>query len=321
MTRPLRPAGTSPLEGEDLRQLICVSVDIDSIAHYLALYGEAVDERADRALTAQTYGDGVRRFMELFDELDIPATFFAVGQDLEVPAAAEVLRSAAAAGHEIGNHTWSHPYDLVHRDPDGIRDEILRGHQAITEAHAAPAGFRAPGYNTSPAVLDTLRTLGYRYDASPLPSWPYLALKYAVMTAVRLRGGRSASIVGDPRMGFGHTAPWEDDDLVRIPCTVTRWTRLPVIGTSLVSLPPRLRRHLVRDAARRPFVSLEFHAVDLMDVAGDRLPEALARQRDLVIPWREKRARIEEALRILLAERTPVTLVAAADHLRGCNRM
>ena len=300
--------------------MISVSVDIDSVAHYLALYGESIDDTEARALTAQTYGDGVRRFMALFDELGIPATFFAVGQDLEVPAAAEVLRTAAAAGHEIGNHTWSHPYDLIHRDPDGIRFEILRGHQAITAVHAAPSGFRAPGYNTSPAVLDALRALGYRYDASPLPSWPYLALKYAVMTAVRLGGGRSASIVGDPRMGVGRTTPWEDEGLLRIPCTVTRWSRLPVIGTSLVSLPPRLRRHLVRNAALRPFVSLEFHAVDLMDVAGDRLPEALARQRDLTIPWEEKRTRIEEALRALLADRTPVTLVAASDHLRGCNR-
>ncbi|MFH1529925.1 MAG: polysaccharide deacetylase family protein [Pseudomonadota bacterium] len=300
--------------------MLCVSVDIDSVAHYLALYGEAVDDREARALTAQTYGDGVRRFLELFEELGVPGTFFAVGRDLEVPAAAQILGSAAAAGHELGNHTWSHPYDLIHRDPEGIREEITRGHGIIADLHAPPVGFRAPGYNTSDAVLTVLRELGYRYDASPLPSWPYLAAKYAVMAGVRLRGRRSASIFGDPGMGLGRTAPWEDGGLLRIPCAVTRWTRLPVIGTSLVALPARIRTYLVRDAARRSFISLELHAVDLMDVAGDRLPAALARQKDLTIPWRTKRRRIEEALRTLLGSREPVTLAAAAARVQGCNR-
>lgn len=300
--------------------MISVSVDIDSVAHYLALYGESVDDHAARALTAQTYGDGVRRFLELFDALGVAATFFAVGQDLEVPAAAEVLRGADAAGHEIGNHTWSHPYDLIHRNPAEIRGEIVRAHDIIADVARVPSGFRAPGYNTSAAVLDVLRDLGYRYDASPLPSWPYLAAKYAVMAGVRLRGGRSASIVGDPRMGVGRARPWEDQGLLRIPCAVTRWTRLPVIGTSLVALPGPVRRYLVREAARRPFVSLELHAVDLMDVAGDRLPPALARQADLTIPWEEKRARLAAAIETLSEGRTPVTLAAASGRLQGCNR-
>jgi len=295
-------------------------VDIDSVAHYLALYGESTDDRTARALTAQTYADGVRRFLDLFSELGVRATFFAVGRDLEVPAAGAVLLDAAAAGHELANHSWSHHYDLIHLTTKKIRDEIVRGHRAVAQLHAPPVGFRAPGYNTSPAVLDVLRDLGYRYDASPMPSWPYLAAKYAVMAAVRLRGGRSASIVGDPRMAVGRAAPWEDRGLTRIPCAVTRWTRLPVIGTSLVALPRGLRAYLVRDAARRALVSLELHAVDLMDVAGDSLPPALARQKDLTIPWREKRARLLDALRVLASGREPLTLAAAAEDLRGCNQ-
>ena len=299
--------------------MLCVSVDIDSVAHYLALYGEDVDDRAARALTAQTYSDGVRRFLELFEELGVAGTFFAVGRDLEVPAAAGVLRDAAGAGHEIANHTWSHPYDLIHRSPEGIQEEIVRGHEIIADVAAAPRGFRAPGYNTSDAVLESLRDLGYRYDASPLPSWPYLAVKYAVMAGVRLRGGRSASIVGNPRMGIGRIDPWVDRGLLRIPCTVTRWTRLPVIGTSLVALPSRLRAHLVRDAAGRAVISLELHAVDLMDVAGDRLPSILARQADLAIPWQTKRARLAAAIRGMCEAREAVPLAAAADRLQGCN--
>jgi len=300
--------------GHSNQGLINLSVDIDSVALYLALYGETSSDEGAAALTAQTYAVGVGRFLDLFDDLGVSATFFAVGRDLEVPGAAEVMRRASAAGHELANHTWSHPYDLIHRDPDEIREEITRGHQAIARVGGPlPCGFRAPGYNTNTAVLEVLEELGYRYDASPLPSWPYLAVKYAVMAGVRLRGERSASIVGDPRMGLARTAPWRQGNLVRFPCAVTRWTRLPVIGTSLVALPPLLRRHLAQDAARRDFVSLEFHAVDLMDVAGDRLPEALRRQKDLAIPWEEKRTRLLEALRILLSSHDAVTLRVATS--------
>ncbi len=300
--------------GHSNQRLINLSVDIDSVALYLALYGETSSDKGTAALTAQTYAVGVGRFLDLFDELGIKATFFAVGRDLEVPGAAEVMRRAGAAGHELANHTWSHPYDLIHRDSDGIREEIARGHDAIARLGVPPCGFRAPGYNTNAAVLGILEEQGYRYDASPLPSWPYLAVKYAVMAGVRLRGERSASIVGDPRMGLARTAPWREGNLVRFPCAVTRWTRLPVIGTSLVALPPLLRRHLAQDAARRDFVSLECHAVDLMDVGGDQLPEALRRQKDLAIPWEEKRTRLEEALRILLSSHEAVTLRGAASH-------
>jgi peptidoglycan-N-acetylglucosamine deacetylase len=294
-------------------------VDIDSVAHYLALYGEEIEDHEARALTTQTYEDGVRRFLELFEELGVTATFFAVGRDLEIPAVAEVLRGACAAGHELANHSWSHPYDLINRDPDDIRAEISRGHQIITELHGSPSGFRAPGYNTSPAVLDVLRELGYGYDASPLPSWPYLAVKYAVMAGVRLGGGHSASIIGDPSMGLGRMEPWEDQGLTRIPCAVTRWTRLPVIGTSLVALFGPLRRYLLGDVLRQPFVSLELHAVDLMDVTQDRLPAVLARQKDLTIPWRLKRDRLVEAIGALLETRASASLNAAAASLQGCN--
>ncbi|MBM4371817.1 MAG: polysaccharide deacetylase family protein, partial [Deltaproteobacteria bacterium] len=285
-------------------RILCVSVDVDSAALYLALWGRSDGDAA--ALTVRTWEAGIVRFLDLFGELGVPATFFVVGRDLENPGVREVLRRVTAAGHEIGNHTWSHPYDLVRRPVESLRDEVVRGHDALAAATgSAPEGFRAPGYNTSPALLDVLRDLGYRYDASPLPSWPYLAVKYLVMARVRLQGGRSASIVGDPRMGVGPAAPWHDRGLLRVPCTVSPWLRLPVIGTSLVALPGPLARHLVAAAATRPLVSLELHALDLMDVAGDALPAELARQKDLAIPWAGKRTRLAGAMTRLLGTHRP----------------
>ena len=46
---------------------------------------------------------------------------------------------------------------------------------------------------------------------------------------------------------------------------VTPGLRLPVIGTSLITAPGWLRRHLVASALREPFFNLELHGIDLCD--------------------------------------------------------
>jgi hypothetical protein len=291
-------------------RVLCVSVDVDSPALYLRLYGVHPDEALQQNLATEAYALGVQRFVDLFAEFGVKGTFFLVGQDLASKGAAGVAKALVAAGHEAANHSQTHPYDLIHRGEAALEEELRLCHQRIGAVTGkAPVGFRAPGYNTSPALLQRLVDLGYVYDASPLPSWPYLAAKYAVMAGLRLRGKRSSSIVGNPLMGFSPRQPSvTSQNLVKIPCTVTPWLRLPVIGTTLVSGPVALRRHLLASAASLPFVSLEFHAMDLMSVAEDLLPGELGLQKDLTIPWQQKRDSLRRALGKLLEDRDALTL-------------
>jgi hypothetical protein len=291
-------------------RVLCVSVDVDSPALYLRLYGVHPDEELQQNLATEAYALGVQRFVELFEELGLKGTFFLVGEDLASKGAAGVAKALVAAGHEAANHSQTHPYDLIHLPPERLADELRLCHQRIGALTGkAPAGFRAPGYNTSPLLLQKLADLGYLYDASPLPSWPYLAAKYAVMAGLRLRGKKSSSIVGNPLMGFAPRQPSvTSQNLVKIPCTVTPGLRLPVIGTTLVSGPMALRRHLLASAATQDFVSLEFHAMDLMSVGEDLLPGELARQKDLTIPWPQKRDSLRQALVKLLEDHEALTL-------------
>src|SRR5665811_1622265 len=61
----------------------------------------------------------------------------------------------AAEGHELANHSFTHPYDLVRRSRPAIAAEIDAAHGAIGAcAGRAPVGFRAPGYNVSSDVID-----------------------------------------------------------------------------------------------------------------------------------------------------------------------
>ena len=80
--------------------------------------------------------------LEILAEHNVPATFFQCGANVDrLP---EIAREVAARGHEIGNHSYSHPY-LFLRSPGAIEEELRRAQEAI-ERHTGvrPAWFRAP---------------------------------------------------------------------------------------------------------------------------------------------------------------------------------
>jgi len=280
-------------------------VDVDSLDLYLSLYGWT--DRENRAHhVRRTYELGVRRFVELLGKLGIPAVFFVVGRDLLVDEAVRCLSEARAAGHSLGNHTYNHRYDLIRLPEAAMREEIAACHMALRRLQGSPPTvFRAPGYNVTSREYGVLEELGYRYDASPLPSYPYLLLKYTVMASLRLKRRRSHSIWGNPRAFLGSRSPYRRGGLTVLPNAATSWLRLPVIGTALSCSPRRLFSHLLREMRRLPFVSLEFHAIDLMELGDEGLASCLAAQKDLAVPLARKLARYEEFLATLLETHEP----------------
>jgi peptidoglycan/xylan/chitin deacetylase (PgdA/CDA1 family) len=86
--------------------------------------------------------EGTARILEVLDRHRVPATFFQCGANVvRLPA---VAAEAQAAGHEIGNHSYTHPLFCL-RSPGGILSELERAQEAI-ERHTGhcPAWFRAP---------------------------------------------------------------------------------------------------------------------------------------------------------------------------------
>lgn len=285
-----------------------LSVDIDSLYLYLELYGGEADEGAHerRRLIEMTYEAGAARFVRFFDELGVPAVFFAVGQDLAVEGAAAVLNDAVEGGHLAGNHTFSHPYDLIRLPADKAENEIALGHKSIENATGIPpAIFRAPGYNLSRREYRMLERKGYRWDASPLPSYPYLLLKYSVMTYLLGVGRKSRSIWGNPLMALGRREPYRKGSITVLPNATTPYLRLPVIGTALSSAPDPLFTFMLDQMRKEPFVSLEFHAIDLMEFQLDALPPELGAQKDLHIPLPRKQERFRRFIGELLKTHKP----------------
>jgi hypothetical protein len=246
------------------------------------------------------------RFLELFDRMGVRATFFVIGRDLARDldgrgAGAQRLREALAAGHELGNHSFCHAYDLV-RWPAPRQLEDLRACDAVLRSVGAQVlGFRAPGYTHDATLLRQVAALGHRYDSSSLPSPPYYLGKLAVMGAMALRGERSSSQVRGALAFLGPRLPhWRRDvGLWELPMSVTPVARVPLIGTTLLALPALVSGPLRRIALGLPHLHLELHGIDLADPDRDPLAPALRdRQPELRVPWRVRYERLRELLAV-----------------------
>ncbi len=307
--------------------LASLSVDLDNLWAYQMVHGDPSWDRYASYLELV-----VPRMLEVFARIDAPITVFVVGRDAADPRNHDVLRTIVDAGHELGNHSHDHLPWMHRLDRAGIDEQLTAAHQAIVAATGvAPTGFRGPGYSLGPEIVRSLRSLGYAYDASLLPTWvgPFARAYY-------LRGtDLTAEQRHQRRELFGHlrdaSAPvhpfrWVDatdpggsgtGGLVELPVTVLPVARVPFHPSYLLYLAGRspalatayFRAGLRLCRLRRVEPSLLFHPLDLLgpeDAAGLGFFPAMglsaARKIDLVNRW----------LDLLRRSFEPVTL---ADHV------
>lgn len=85
-------------------------------------------------VVALTFDDGPTKntdaILSLLDDFQVKATFFLIGKDIEEHP--EEARKIAAAGHQIGNHTYSHKR-MVLKSPAFIKHEIEKTDDLIAE--------------------------------------------------------------------------------------------------------------------------------------------------------------------------------------------
>lgn len=267
-------------------KLAAVSIDLDEMSRYAAIHG--IEESLGGAAHA-VYRHCVPRFLDWLRAESIPATFFVVGEDLARPENARMIADAHQAGHEIANHSHSHFYDLVRRSEETMRDEVVRGADAIEAACGMrPVGFRAPGYSVSDSLFEVLEASGVTYDSSVFPCPSYYAAKAAALATIALRSRKSASILDNPAVLRAPRRPYRVGSpywrrgagLLELPIGVTR-TQLPYIGTSLVLGGRRVAAHLTKQMLGRELINLELHGIDAADAALDGLQAFVPHRADL----------------------------------------
>ncbi len=96
---------------------------------------------------ALTFDDGphptqTAEILDLLKEYDVKATFFVVGENVEQNP--EIVLRELQEGHEVGNHTYTHP-NLKTLNIPALSDEILKTEQLLYElCEYRPKLFRPP---------------------------------------------------------------------------------------------------------------------------------------------------------------------------------
>ncbi len=156
-----------------------VAAGYNTMAPRSQLYGRTFigEGRGSRRL-ALTFDDGPNdpHTLHLLDVLakhGVRATFFMLGKF--AAARPDIVRAVVAAGHQIGNHTYSHP-NLIFQNRAGVRREIESCERALHDAAGIRTRlFRPPHGGRRPAVLRMVRRLGYEPIMWSVSGWDWNA--------------------------------------------------------------------------------------------------------------------------------------------------
>jgi peptidoglycan/xylan/chitin deacetylase (PgdA/CDA1 family) len=220
---------------EAKKPLASISLDLDNLWSYMKIHGDAGWG------SFPSYLDQVVEIV--VDRLrahGLTATIFVVGQDAALAKNGAALRAVADAGHEIGNHSFSHEPWFHTYSRDEIEREIADAETAILRATGArPCGFRGPGFSLSEDTLRVLAKREYVYDASTFPTFlgplarAYYFLNSKDMSEEDRR--RRKRLFGTMREGLRAIKPYawnlpahEGKRLLEIPVTTLPLLRAPI---------------------------------------------------------------------------------------------
>ena len=153
--------------------------------------------RTDTNAVALTFDDGpgpdTDAILDTLGERNLRAAFFVVGRQVErYPS---IARRIVAEGHEIGNHSLSHPHFLS-QSSARTRVELARTQRIIEDATGVTPSFARPPYGVkTPSYFTATRALGLR-----IVQWSVAGFDWRSLTAERvashvLRGARPGAIV------------------------------------------------------------------------------------------------------------------------------
>lgn len=127
------------------------------------IFGRAMTAPQRPGELALTFDDGPNaawtpRLLDILARYDVRATFFLLGNRAE--AQTDLLRRIAAAGHTVGNHSWSH-LNLARTSARRVREELRQTSDTLQQIIGAPVKFFRPPFGARrPAVFRIARELG-----------------------------------------------------------------------------------------------------------------------------------------------------------------
>ncbi|MGM7637159.1 polysaccharide deacetylase family protein [Bacillus sp. Hm123] len=111
------------------------------------LFGSLTNQvETTQKVVALTFDDGPTKntdqILQLLNKYNVKATFFLIGEEIEKNL--EETKKIVEAGHQIGNHTFSHQR-MIFKTPSYIKEEIEKTDQLIQMAgYSEEIDFRPP---------------------------------------------------------------------------------------------------------------------------------------------------------------------------------
>lgn len=153
--------------------------------------------RTDQNAVALTFDDGpspdTEGILDVLAEHHLNATFFMVGREVE--SFPGIAQRVFAEGHEVGNHSYSHPLYLFQRASE-TRDQVTRAQDVIAETIGVRPMLARPPYGVrTPAYFGATRALGLHTVQWDVAGFDWKQLSPSQIAHNVLRKVRAGSII------------------------------------------------------------------------------------------------------------------------------
>lgn len=270
------------------------------------------------------------RFFSFSEKYGFKYSIFVIGQDLQNKEVFARVRSWSEAGHEIGNHSWSHVSNLGILSDSKMEYEVMKSHELITQCTGKePRGFIAPSWCASRRLLRLLAQNNYLYDTSIFPTYfifaLWLKLRLNSIGTSRKHNIRTKQLFFQMPFSFGKRTPYikeyEGKKIVELPMPTAGYLRLPCWHTMNFVFGSEA----VLGAADKILkISDNFyyvvHPADLQDYNNDLNDDIRGKIKSLertMVPLEKKKEYMENVLRKLQNEGEFVTLEKMAGDIKN----
>lgn len=163
-----------------MKKIMCALVSLFMLAGGFSVSAQSnsslnkdifVGNRSAGKYVALTFDDGPHKeytpeILDILKKYDAKATFFVIGSNAE--NCPEIIKREFDEGHEIGNHTYSHP-KMREISLSQLTEEIEKTQRIVKDITGkAPVLFRSPGGYLDDGIIKTIEN----YECTPvLWSW------------------------------------------------------------------------------------------------------------------------------------------------------
>ena len=271
------------------QQLIAaISCDIDTLESIYKGRGC----QCSRGYTYAEFRMGLENFNSFLENYNIRSTLFMVGNDFKNPDNHAVIRAMSESGHEIANHSMTHPQGFRLLSIEQKEFEISEMENICMQVTGKrPIGFRSPGWNISDDTLPILKRRGYLYDSSINPTILMPLLKFLHWYTMSSTSRENRTTLGHFYYMFAPTRPYQTSynrigvrgrgGVIELPLTVTPILRLPFWATSLLAIGPGFFKasYSLLKSFESP-IQLQFHLSDFVDYRHPELVDQVPQPSD-----------------------------------------